>query len=681
MTRSFKPVSLAIGDLVAHPANVRARSPESTAPENIAHLKASIAVLGLLQPLLVQKTGDKFGVLAGGRRLAALLELVADKSAKGFTARTQIDCRLIAEDCDVTTAMSLAENITQAPMNAIDEFEAFARMMEVDGQTPETIAKTFGTTVAAVKGRLRYSLIHPEIRAAARAKSITLDAMKAFADHPSQAVQKEVYEALAREDGHVQAYVVRQALKSRGVQAGDDIGAFVREEYAARGGAIAADLLDEHSVLEDMALVEAILLEKLHAAAEEVRTEAGFAWADAMIRYDHAAMAGFGRVYPGPVEPDEAGAMRLDEIAAELEALEREMENDDLDDDASSALYERVDALEAEARALQEAYCAEDLARAGVIACWSNGKVVLHPGLVRPEDRTEGQGRAPGASGTEGAAGPAAPDSDAFAYPASLVEDLKTERAMALGAAMAMHPEATLDLTLFKLVSDVLGHVSVTHAIKVDARKEYRSHAKMDEIDGTSLEQVAAAHDVLDLSWADDAKSPADRFAMFRVLDAGEKAKLVAWATAATTQPSFARDHRSDSLMHAFEIEVMPDIRAHWRPNAALFNRFKKAWLLKILGEELGLVQEAVALAASTKKEVVAFCDRLFAEPFATLTEAQRAAVAAWCPPMMQTAGFEVMVPSAGTPEAEDPDEATAEDAAIDDGEAPEAETAVAEAA
>ena len=35
----------------------------------------------------------------------------------------------------------------------------------VDGETPETIAKTFGTTVAAVKGRLRYGLIHPDIRA------------------------------------------------------------------------------------------------------------------------------------------------------------------------------------------------------------------------------------------------------------------------------------------------------------------------------------------------------------------------------------------------------------------------------------------------------------------------------------------------------------------------------------
>ena len=638
MSKALQPTTIAIGDLVAHPANVRSNSPESYTSENIAHLKASIAVLGLLQPLLVQKIDAKFGVLAGGRRHAALLELVADKSAKGFVKRTKIDCRLVPDDCDVTTALSLAENITQAPMNAIDEFEAFARMMEVDGQTPETIAKTFGTTVAAVKGRLRYGLIHPDIRAAARAKSITLDTMKAFADYPSQEVQKEVFEALTKEDAYLQAYTVRNALKSRGVQVSDDIGAFVREEYEARGGAIAADLLEEHSVLEDAELVETILLEKLTAAAEAARAEMGFAWADAVTRYDHAAMAEYGRVYPGAVEPDEQGQKRLDEITAELEQLEREMEDESLEEDAYEALYDKVDELEAEARDLQEAYSADDLARSGVIASWSNGQVSLHVGLVRPEDKVESSGNSSGAPGVKSAT-----DNDEITYPASLTEDLKTERAMALGAAMAMHPEATLDLTLFKLVTDVLtSGMGVTQAIKVDARQEYRNHAKMDEIDGTSLEQVAEAHDALDLSWADEAKHPADQFALFRALDAGEKAKLVAYATAATTQSCFARDRQRDSLMHEFEIEIMPDIRAHWTPNAALFNRFKKAWLLKILGEELGLAQEAVTLASSTKKEVVAFCDKLFAEPFATLTDAQHAAVAAWCPPMMQTAGIEL---------------------------------------
>ncbi|GHE05868.1 hypothetical protein GCM10008024_38220 [Allgaiera indica] len=651
MTASFKPVSVAIGDLTAHPANVRSNSPETYDPENIAHLKASIAVLGLLQPLLVQKIDGRYAVLAGGRRHAALKELVADKSEKGFTAKTKVDCRLVPEDCDVTTALSLAENITQAPMNAIDEFEAFARMMEIDGQSPETIAKTFGTTVAAVKGRLRYGLIHPYIRAAARAKTITLDTMKAFAEHPSQQVQKEVYEALTKEDSYLQAYTVRQALKSRGVQVSDDIGAFVRADYEARGGAVAADLLEEHSVLEDAALVETILLEKLGAAAEEARKRLGFAWADAMVRNDYATMAEYGRVYPGPIEPDEAGQKRIDEITAELEQLQLEMEDEGLEDDTYNALYERVDALEEEARDLQEAYSAEDLARSGVIASWQGGKITLHIGLVRPEDTVKGEGARGAASDPTGEG---TSDAGEITYPASLAEDLKTERAMALGAAMALHPEATLDLTLFKLVSDVLtSGMSVTQAIKVEARKEYRSHAKMDEIDETSLEQVAVAHDALNLSWLDEARSPADQFAAFRALEAGEKAKLVAYATANTTQSCFARDRQRDSLMHDFEIEIMPDIRVHWTPNAALFNRFKKAWLLKILGEDLGLAQEAVTLASSSKKEIVAFCDKLFAEPFATLTDAQRAAVAAWCPPMMQTNGvaFDEAETTAETPE------------------------------
>ena len=648
MTTSFASLTVAIGDLVPHPANVRSNSPETYATENIAHLKASIAVLGLLQPLLVQKLDGKYAVLAGGRRHAALKELVADKAEKGFTAKTKIECRLVPEDCDVTTALSLAENITQAPMNAIDEFEAFARMMEVDGQT---IAKTFGTTVAAVKGRLRYGLIHPDIRSAARAKTITLDTMKAFAEHPSQEVQRGVFEALTKEDSYLQAYTVRQALKSRGVQVSDDIGAFVREDYEARGGTIAADLLDEHSVLEDAALVETILLDKLGAAAEEARAKLGFAWADAMVRYNYATMADYGRVYPGPIEPDEAAQKRIDQITAELEQLQLEMEDEGLEDGAYNALYDRVDALEEEARDLQEAYSAEDLARAGVIASWSSGQVTLHVGLVRPEDTAKEEG-ARGSSSNP--TGEEAPDAGEITYPASLAEDLKTERAMALGAAMALHPEATLDLTLFKLVSDVLASgMSVTQAIKIDARKEYRNHAKMDEIDETSLEQVAAAHDALDLSWLDDARSPADQFAAFRALKADEKAKLVAYATASTTQSCFARDLSRDSLMHDLEIEIMPDVRAHWTPNAALFSRFKKAWLLKILGEDLGLAQEAVTLASSSKKEIVAFCDKLFAEPFATLTDAQRAAVAAWCPPMMQTAGVacDEAEPAAETPE------------------------------
>ena len=81
---------------------------------------------------------------------------------------------------------------------------------------------------------------------------------------------------------------------------------------------------------------------------------------------------------------------------------------------------------------------------------------------MRPEDTLKDEGKH-GASSSQ--TGEEAQDAGEISYPASLAEDLKTERAMALGAAMALHPEATLDLTLFKLVSDVLASgMSVTQA-------------------------------------------------------------------------------------------------------------------------------------------------------------------------------------------------------------------------
>lgn len=646
MTHQLTSLSVAIKDLVAHPANVRAKSTEAYAPENIALLVASIAAHGVLQPLLVQKIEGGYGVLGGGRRRAALMALVADKKVTDFKATTKIECRVIADDCDVTTAMSLAENITQEPMGAIDEYEAFARMMEVDHLTPEQIALTFGTTVAAVKGRLRFGLVHPNIRNAARQKTISLDAMKAFADHPNQDAQLEVFEALTRDGQHMQGWAIKSAIKSRGIQMSDTLGAFVKDDYEARGGPIARDLLEEHSVLEDMGLVQEILMEKLEAAAEAKRAELGFAWAIAAPRYDHADLAGYTHIYPEPVEPDEAGQKRLDEIIAEIDTLNAELEAEDLEGDAYNARYDRVEALEAEAEDLQQAYCAEHLAIGGVHATWHNGEIMFTTGLVKravEPPRADGDylqdgGEVPGEEGTE--ANNAEGDGDIdIVYSAALADDLKTERAMALGAAMAGNPQATADLAMFKLVCDVICLGSATYAIDLRGSAQHRGHAKLDEIDPTPAQQMATAEAALNLSWADEKASPAERFQVFRTLTWDEKAALIAYATAKTTQSAFARHRNQDPLMHDFEIEIMPNIRAHWTPNAALFGRFKKAWLLQILNKDLGLTQEALTLAGSSKKDIVAFCDKLFAEPFATLTEAQRAAVANWCPPLMQTTG------------------------------------------
>ncbi|MGR3436774.1 MAG: hypothetical protein ACU0CO_18100, partial [Shimia sp.] len=75
-TPELTDTQVLLKDLQLHPLNARAASPEAYTADDIPVLAASIATLGLLNPLIVQKVEvdgkPVWGVLAGGRRLAAL---------------------------------------------------------------------------------------------------------------------------------------------------------------------------------------------------------------------------------------------------------------------------------------------------------------------------------------------------------------------------------------------------------------------------------------------------------------------------------------------------------------------------------------------------------------------------------------------------------------------------------
>jgi len=109
---AYTPVEVPLGKLVLHPANVRARNRTAYTEASVAALAANIRKVGLLQPLLVQKRDKGYGVLAGGRRLAALTLLAADRKVKGFTRKIPIACHPVPEDAPARSArsLSLSEN-------------------------------------------------------------------------------------------------------------------------------------------------------------------------------------------------------------------------------------------------------------------------------------------------------------------------------------------------------------------------------------------------------------------------------------------------------------------------------------------------------------------------------------------------------------------------------------------
>ena len=157
----MKNAQLSLDQLEIHPQNVRAGT--SYDEDGLAALAANIEAFGLLQPLVVQTlaTRGRYGVVAGGRRLAALKRL----AEAGTGDLDKVPCRVLPKDAAVTPA-SLSENAMQE-MSPFAEFEAFVAMVN-EGRAIDNIALVFGTTVRSVKERLRFGRVHADIRAEAR---------------------------------------------------------------------------------------------------------------------------------------------------------------------------------------------------------------------------------------------------------------------------------------------------------------------------------------------------------------------------------------------------------------------------------------------------------------------------------------------------------------------------------
>jgi ParB family transcriptional regulator, chromosome partitioning protein len=149
-----------LADLTLSKLNVRRHG-----AKDIDSLAASIAALGVIQPLLVRPTGDTFEIVAGQRRYLAMKRLNGD----GAPATDVVPC-VVMEAADDASALeaSLAENLARLPMDEIDQFEAFATLHK-KGLDTAAIATHFAISETVVKRRLAIAGLHPDIRRLYRA--------------------------------------------------------------------------------------------------------------------------------------------------------------------------------------------------------------------------------------------------------------------------------------------------------------------------------------------------------------------------------------------------------------------------------------------------------------------------------------------------------------------------------
>ena len=177
----------------------------------------------------------------------------------------------------------------------------------------------------------------------------------AFTVNPDHERQLQVWEAV-KSSWNKEPYSIRRMLTETSVRATDRRAIFVGiDAYDAAGGTILRDLFqgDDGGWLEDPALLDRLVAEKLQAEAETIATE-GWKWIevsnDLPYGYSHAMQGLKGE--PTPMT-DTEGADHA-KLLAEYRALEEEYEGqDELPEEVDARLGDFEAAMEAlEARPL-----------------------------------------------------------------------------------------------------------------------------------------------------------------------------------------------------------------------------------------------------------------------------------------------------------------------------------------
>ncbi len=651
-----------LSNLALAPENVRKTPPDAAAE---AQLKASIEAHGLLENLVVRpEHGDdpeRFAVVAGGRRLAALKAL-AESGA--IEPGLPVPCR-VASNGDAGE-LSLAENVVRVAMHPADQVTAFAELAE-SGATVAAIAARFGVSERLVEQRLRLGNVAPELLDAYRDGEIDLETLKAFAVTPDRDRQRAAWEQVAGQGYRPTAWQVKRLLTEERIPAGAAVARFVGvDAYEAAGGPVLKDLFaDEHENgvwLEDAALLNELAMKRLTAAADELSTR--WKWADARTEVDWSATARYGRVHPQPGEP-------TDEEAAEIERLKtRHDELVNLDDDAwtdeliaeGEAVEARLDAIEAavESRAR---FRREDFAIGGAIATVGrDGTLQVIQGLVKPEDipkpasdsAANGQ---PADAGSPGAT-PGHVDGPAISTPPAatadpraqareeagvgigLGDDLRAIRTALVKAHLANDFEATFDLMTFQMARSVFmrGYTGSYHALEINASETAdrpTTRGNDEDFAGWSPgEAMLADWSDIPLDWT-EGEDDAACFAALARLPRADKEKLFAAAVARTVKGQLAFEHDARPELEATVARLGIDFAGHVRPTAGLlWSRLRKDRILGIARDTLGAAW-ASARSKYKKADLAKAMERAFAagKPPVGIGAAEHAAALAWAPP------------------------------------------------
>jgi ParB family chromosome partitioning protein len=356
---------------------------------SIEQLADDIARRTLLQSITVRPVLDADGaetgmyeIPAGGRRYRALELLVKQKR---LAKTAPIPCVIRTDG--IAEEDSLAENVQRAPLHPLDQFRAFLAMRE-KGRSEEEIAAAFFVSVAVVKQRLRLASVSPKLLEIYAEDEMTLDQLMAFTVSGDHERQEQVWARL-QSSYSKEPYAIRRLLTEGAVRASDKRARFIGlEAYEAAGGVVLRDLFqgDDGGWLQDVALIERLVTERLDREAAAIRAE-GWCWIEVAPDFPYGHHFGLRQLRGDEVQLTAHEEAEREALQAEYDQLE---EAYGATEDLPEAVAHRLTEIEEALALLTERparFDPAEVARAGAfVSIDSEGRLMVERGYVRPED-------------------------------------------------------------------------------------------------------------------------------------------------------------------------------------------------------------------------------------------------------------------------------------------------------
>ncbi len=618
MAQAIQKISLNAGrdipfnKLVLSQQNVR----KTKAGVSIEELADDIARRGLLTSINVRAERDAEGketgiyrIPAGGRRYRAL-KLLVDR--KQLTKTTAVPC-IVSEGETLEAEDSLAENVKRADLHPLDEFRAMMVLRE-QGLDEEEIAARFHISVATVKQRLRLASVSPRLLELYGDDQMKLGQVMAFSLTKDHARQEQVWETVSRTQS-TDPYYIRRLLTETAVRATDRRAVYVGiEAYEAAGGVVMRDLFEQDNGgwLQDPALLEQLVLEKLTADAEALKTEEGWKWVDSAIDFHFGHASGLRRFYGKQAEFTEEELARHDSLQAEFDKLSEEYE---AADDYSEETEARLDDLDAQLTALNErpyVLDPDDVARGGAfISLAGNGELKIERGFVRPEDEPvieaeEGDAADPDGDGGDDVIASAEggvtvngkpvgfeepEDDDGKIRPLSerLIEDLTAARTLALRNALANEPMTAFIAVLHLLVLKTFYYYGTASCLEITVQHTVstKTQGLADTVWAKEIEQRQE-------NWGHDLPGEADAvWAYLIALDQDSRLALFAHCASMSLNATIQQwNRRTKENQHAVQLAQTIGfgmVGAGWTPTVDNYlGRVTKAHILQAVREAKG---------------------------------------------------------------------------------------------